>query len=84
VMEEHGDNRHTAEDIQPCVPHLLIFASGPREASKTQSGAEIAFSSSPELSILSDLGEISAGANFVTAFIARLPLETCATSFQEA
>jgi hypothetical protein len=84
VMDHHGDDRHTAEDIQPFVSHLLIFASGPKGASKTQSGGEIAFSSSPERSVLSDLGAISAGANFVAAFIARLPLETCATSFQEA
>jgi hypothetical protein len=84
VMEEHGDNRYTAEDIQPFVSHLLIFASAPKDASKTKSGAEIACSSSPEPSIFSDLGEISAGANFVTAFIGRLPRKTCATSFQEA
>lgn len=84
VMEEHGDNRYTAEDIQPFVSHLLIFASGPKDAIKTQLGVEIAFSTSPKPSILSDLGEISVGANFVTAFIGRLPGKTCATSFLEA
>jgi hypothetical protein len=84
VMDDYGDDRYAAEDIQPFVSHLLIFASGPKDASKTQSGGDIAFSSSPEPSILSDLGGSSGGANFVNAFIARLPLETCATSFRGA
>jgi hypothetical protein len=33
VMQEHGDNRYTAEDIQPFVSHLLILVCGPKAKS---------------------------------------------------
>jgi hypothetical protein len=36
VMEEHGDNRYTAEDIQPFVSHLLILVCGPKAKSRRQ------------------------------------------------